>query len=235
MAKAAFSAERHEAIEELNPHLWRVEAPLPGTALRRVMAVAKRSDGDLVVHSGICLDEPSMARLEAWGRIRYVVVPNGFHRMGGPRYKSRYPDALVVCPAGARARVEKTVGVDLTYDEYPQDEWVRLEYLDGVGEREGVMIVRADDGVTLVMNDALFNAPHGTGLFGFVFRHVTASTGGPRVSRLFKLAAIRDKRAFRAGLERLAEIPELCRVVVSHHRVIDDDPSGALRAAAAGV
>lgn len=222
----------HDAIEALNANLWRVEAAVPGMQLRRVMTVAKRSDGALVAHSAIELDEASMRRIEAWGQLAFLVVPNGFHRMGAPAYKERYPDMRVVCPPGAKKRVAKVVAVDATYDDYPQDDAVRLELLDGVGGAEGVMIVRSDDGVTLVLNDSIFNAPHGTGVAGFVFNHITGSTGGPKVSRLFKLAAIKDKPALRRSFERLADTPDLRRVVVSHHRMIESDPAGALRRAA---
>lgn len=231
----AWKADRHDPIEELNENLWRIEAPLPGMELRRVMTVAKRSDGDLVVHSAICLDEASMDRILAWGRLRYLVVPNGFHRMAAPVFKARYPDLTVLCPEGARKRVARVVDVDMTYGDYPQDETVRLELLDGVGKSEGVMIVNADEGVTLVFNDALFNSPHLSGVAGFMLQHVTASTGGPRVSRLFKLAALKNKQELRASFERFADTPDLRRIVVSHHEVIDDDPAAALRTAAAAI
>jgi hypothetical protein len=232
MPQTEWRASRHDPIQPLNEHLWRIEAPLPGMPLRRVMTVARRGDGDLVVHSAIGLDEASMEKLEAWGKLAYLVVPNGFHRMAAPMYKARYPRITVVCPAGARGRVHKVVDVDMTYEQFPSDDVVSLSYLDGVRRSEGVLSVRAPDGVTLVMNDALFNCPHLPGLPGFALRHITASTGFPRVSRLFKLAAMRDKPALRACFERLAETPDLRRIVVSHHLTIDDDPAGALREAA---
>jgi hypothetical protein len=232
MVDDTWMAEAHEPIEELNERLWRIQAPLPGLPIQRVMTVARRSDGDLVIHSGVSLDAASMARIEAWGTPAYLVVPNGFHRMGAPAYKARYPDIRVLCPSGARKRVQKAVPVDLTYEDYPQDEAVQLEYLDGVGEREGLMRVRAEDGVTLVLNDVLFNAPHATGLPGFLFRHVTGSTGGPRVSRLFKIAVVKDRAELRRCFEQLAATPDLRRVVVSHHRVIEADPGATLRAVA---
>ena len=43
---------------------------------------------------------------------------------------------------------------------------------------------------------------------------------------------IADKKAFRAHLERLADLPGLARNV-SHHETIDHDPAGTLRAVAA--
>lgn len=231
----SWTSDHHDPIEELTENLWRIEGPLPNVQLRRVMTAAKRNDGDVVVHSAICLQEQAQQRLEAWGRVGYIVVPNRFHRMAAPAYRERYPDAKVVCPAGARKHVEKVVAVDMTYEEFPPDDAVRFETLDGLGGGEGAMVVTSEDGTTLVFTDAIFDTPHGTGVFGFVFRHITASTGGPRVSRLFKLAALKDKAAFRASLLHLAETPELRRLIVAHHRMTTDDPAGTLRSVAAAL
>ena len=91
------------------------------------------------------------------------------------------------------------------------------------------MVVRSNGGSSLVFNDAVFNMPHGEGLAGFIFRHITASTGGPRVTRLFRMMAVKDKAAFKADLGRLAETPGLVRIVVSHHEPIVDRPADVLR------
>ena len=58
---------------------------------------------------------------------------------------------------------------------------------------------------------------------------VTGSTGGPRVTRLFRVMAVKDKAAFKADLGRLAETPGLVRIVVSHHEPIVDRPADVLR------
>jgi hypothetical protein len=93
--------------------------------------------------------------------------------------------------------------------------------------------VRSPSATTLVFNDALFNMPHGTGLAGLFFRHVTASTGGPRVPRIFRWFVVKDRAALADHLERLADIPDLIRIIVSHHRMITEKPSETLRVVAA--
>jgi hypothetical protein len=84
------------------------------------------------------------------------------------------------------------------------------------------MIVKDRAGTTIVLNDIVFNMPHVGGFSGFMLRHVTASTGGPRSSRIARWFLARDKPALRAHLERLAQLPEVRRVIVSHHQVIDE-------------
>jgi len=97
------------------------------------------------------------------------------------------------------------------------------------------MIVRSETGTTLVFNDAVFNMPHGRGFPGFIFRYITGSTGGPKVTRLFRVLAVKDKAAFRDHLNRLAETPDLVRVIVSHHEPITDQPAETLRRIAEAV
>lgn len=223
----------HGPIEELAENLWRVEGDLEGMALKRVMTIVKRADGGLVVHNAVALDEPSMKRIDAFGDVSAIVVPNGFHRLDAPPFKARYPQARVYCPAGARKKVEEVVAVDGTYDDYPGDDAVSLATLDGTARREGVMIVRSAGGTTVVFNDAIFNMEHFGGFSGFVFKHLTKSTGGPRVSRIGKFFLVKDAAAFRAHLERLAATPELARMIVSHGATVEKDPAAAIRTALA--
>lgn len=225
----------HGPIDELEDNLWVIKGTLPGMALKRVMTLVRLEDGRIVVHSAIALNEDAMARIEAWGKPSVLLVPNAYHRLDAPAYVARYPNMEVYCPKGGRAKIEPVVAVDGHYGEFAGDDSLKVEYLDGLRKTEGFMVVQSSTGTTLVFNDAVFNMSHGKGLPGFIFRYVTASTGGPKVSRLFRWLAVKDKAAFRAHLERLADTPNLVRIVVSHHRLIDDNPAQVLREVAAGV
>lgn len=235
MAKAheTWKVLPHGPIEVLADNLWRVEGGLEGMPLRRVMTIARRQSGDLVVHNAIALADAAMERIDAWGPVGTLVVPNGYHRLDARVYKQRYPQARVFCPAGARKKVEEVVPVDGTYDEFAADDAVELLTLEGVGAQEGVMIVRSPDGVSVVFNDAIFNMPHGRGLSGWILRHVTASSGGPRVSRIARAFLVKDRGALRTHLERLSAIPGLLRMIVSHHEMVVGDAAAAIRQAAA--
>ena len=224
----------HGELEPLSEHVFRVEAPLvKGPPIVRVMTVARLRSGSLVVHSAIALSEPAMEKLEALGPVATIIVPNHWHRLDAARYARRYPEAKVYCPPGSRKKIEKLVRVDGTYADVPRGDRVRFEVLDGVGELEGAMIVDEDEETTLVLTDVLFNMPHQRGVSGFVLRRLTQSSGGPRISRLIRLAMIKDKAALRAHLERLAALPRLARIVVAHHEVIDHEPAKVLREVAA--
>lgn len=223
----------HGPLEQLEDDLWRVEASLPNMPLKRCMVLTRLASGGLVVHNGVAVDDAVRAAMEALGPPELLIVPNGWHRLDAAAFKARYPGLRVLCPAGARPRVQKAVPVDDSYAAFPEDARVRLHTLDGVGEREGVLEVRhARGGATLVFNDAVFNQPHLPGWFGRIYRWM-GSSGGPRVTPLGKLALVKDRRAFRAHLERLAATPGLKRIIVAHGAPIEGDAAGCLRAIAA--
>jgi hypothetical protein len=85
----------------------------------------------------------------------------------------------------------------------------------------------------VLANDLVFNMAHGKGLYGFVLRYLTASTGGPRVSRVGRWFVVKDRALARQELLRLAQTPSLRRVLVAHEDALTEDPAGALRTAAA--
>jgi hypothetical protein len=217
----------HGPIEKLSDRLWRIEAKLDSIDLRRVMTAARRADGSLVVHNAIPLGEAEMAELDAWGKVTTLVVPNRFHRLDARPFAERYPEARVLCPRGATRYVRKAVKVDGAYEDLPPDGTVDLVSLDGTKAREGVMIVRGDV-TSVILNDAVFNMDHAGGFFGLLLRLIGAS-GKPCVEVGMRWLMISDKRAFRSHLESLADLPRLTHVVVSHHKVITDDPAGTLR------
>jgi hypothetical protein len=202
-------------------------------SLRRVMTVVRLSDGRLVIHNGIALEEPAMKELEGWGAPAFLIVPSGMHRLDAPAYLKRHPALRVFAPRGSRAKVGEVVPVEGTYEDFPSDDTLRFETLRGVAEAEGAMLVRSSDGVTVVLNDAVFNMDRKRDPLGFLFTTLFGSAPGPRVSRLAKLALVKDKKALREDLERLAATPGLVRLIVSHEKVASGpDAAAALRTAA---
>ena len=225
----------HDPIEKLSENLWRVQGKIDRPPIVRVMAIARLGDGSLVVHNPIALDDASMRAIDAWGKVAFVLVPNGFHRMDAKPFALRYPDAKVLCPRGARKKVEEIVRAHGDYADFPTDARVRLEHLDGVGEAEGVMTVLSDDGASLVLNDIVFNMPHQTGLQGFILRSVLQSSGFPRVSRIGKMFLVKDKAALKSCFTRLASTPDLKRILVAHHETIASSPAETLGRVAASL
>jgi hypothetical protein len=218
----------HEDLQKPEDNLWYIEGILDGK-VRRVMAIARMNDGRLIIHNGIALEDELMAEIEAFGTPSVLVVPNSFHRQDAAIYKQRYPQLQVVCPARARKRVGKIVGVQGDLDDAPSDDAVRLQHLDGCKKKEGVLLVRSAGGVTAVFNDMLMNyAEVQKGVMGF-FIAPSGTLAVPRFARWFFVS---DKRAFRSHLERIAA-DGLSRIIVSHGDVITQGSADRLRTAAA--
>jgi hypothetical protein len=220
---------QHGPLEQLTERLWRVEGAVPGMSLRRVMTVAKRQQGGLIVHSAIALGEPEMQQLEALGSLEVLLVPSAVHRLDAPAYKQRYPQLQVFAPRAARDKVAQVVALDGSYEDFVSDEAVQLHELPGTRGREGALLVHSSDGLTIVLNDVLMNMDPRPDFLGWLFTTLLGSAPGPRVSRLAKLALVADRKALRAEFERLAALPELARLIVSHDKV--SAPGAEARAA----
>ncbi len=225
----------HGPLVRLADNLWRVEGALPHGPLPRAMAVVALGDGALLLWSPICLDEVRMRELLELGRIRYLVVPNGWHRLDTPAYKARFPDAVVLCPSGARARVERRVPVGGACDNSKlRAGRIVLEVVRGTGARECLARVKSSDGTTLLFGDVLFNLPHRPGLSGCVLR-LLGSSGGPKVPPLARLFLVRDRSALASQFGLLSRTTDLVRLVPCHGAVVRDDPRHVLARIAASL
>lgn len=230
----------HGPLVRLADNLWHVTGGLPPPFqwTTRGMVIAKRRDGDLLIHNAIALDDESMSQLESLGEPRYVVVPNRGHRLDCAIYKKRYPRSQVLCPLGALKAVARIVEVAGTYDDYPADDDVTLEYIAGTRPVEGMLGVRSDDGLTLVFNDLLHNVHKlDPGIVSLLYRFVLG-LGRERanVHRVLARLMVSDRRMFRTELERFADIRDLRRVIVAHgDPAVIDEPGSYLRTAASRV
>lgn len=215
----AWNVLEHGPIERINERLWRVDGAIPGMTLRRVMSVVRRDSGGLVIHSAIALRPAELAELEAWGQPEVLLVPGAYHRLDAPAYKRRYPGLRVYAPSASLGKVRQVVAVDGAYEDYPPDPVLQLRSAPGTSGREGILFVRASDGLSVVFNDVVMNMDRKRDPLGFLFTTLLGSAPGPRVSRLSKLTLVTDRRALRAELERIAALPDLANLLVSHEKV----------------
>ena len=222
----------HEPIRKLEPDLWEVEGALEKMPITRRMVLVRLHDGRVVVHNAVSLEEPLMAKLEAWGKPSFLIVPNSFHRLDAWCWTQRYPGIAVLAGPSGQKAIAKAVSVVGGVELLPLGGGLVGEDLAGtkVGEMAFVQ-THADARKTLVLNDVFWNEPHHPGLSGLLFRAL-GSTGGPRVTRVMKLAGIADRRATKAHLLRLAAIPGLARIIMAHGRIVESDAGAILKEAA---
>jgi hypothetical protein len=196
--------------------------------LPRRMTVVRLNDSRLVVFSAIALDEGEMARLEAYGRPAFLIVPSDKHRLDARVWKDRYPAMQVVAPEGARANVEKIVPVD-TFAPQFGDSNVQFVAVPGTRGKEAALVARTPAGTTLVLNDLVGNIRNETGVGGWLLRMAGFAGKRAQIPRVVKMALIKDPHALRAQLLQWAEIESLKRILVSHGSPIEESPHETLR------
>jgi hypothetical protein len=232
----ADSLEKEQGpIEKLAPNLWWVWSVMASPPMPRNMIIARLASGGLLLHSPVCLSEGAMAELDALGPVEVVLIPNAGHRMDAKRYRARYPDAVFVCPANARAEVEQVVPIDSSCEDVLPDKGVRIHRPGGV--KDGYELVYELDleggGVGLLVNDLLAQPhPHQPGgIKGFLMGLLGpkgGKLGQPRIVRFF---FGKDRAAFRQFVEELAAIDDLRLMTMSHAAPIRN-PVQALKDAA---
>lgn len=228
----------HGPIERIDDNLWWVSGAVPGVPGRsflRSMHIVRRSDGTLLLHNAIPLDDAALQELNALGRPAILVVPSPFHCIDAHAMRARLGLATY-CPAGCAAEIRPRVEIDGHLDALPPDPAVRFIALAGTQAGDGVLAVTSTDAerASLVLCDLILNMPHLPGFWGLIWRLV-GITGDPRIGPLWLKRAVADRGALRRAMEELAALPHLTRLVPSHGLIMekDQDPAGLLRTLAA--
>jgi len=221
---------RHGPLQQIDRGLFCVdgEIHMPLGRFPRRMTIVVLHDGRTVVFSPVALHEPAMREIEKLGAPAFMIVPNGFHRLDSRIWKERYPETRVICPPGAKSRVEEAVPVDATTDVLGDTD-VELVIVPGMGEGEAMLIVRRDGRTTLVLNDVISNVRHPKGLGANIMARLFGfGVHGPRMAREVKWLFVKDKKALAARLRGWAAMPGLVRIIPSHGEIIDQ-PAAVLK------
>jgi hypothetical protein len=210
------------------------QLPMPMGHFPRRMTVLRLQDRRLVIYSAIALDEPEMKTLEDWGKPSYLIIPSAIHRKDAKIWKKRYPGLVVIAPAGARDKAAEVVSVDGMTVNF-EDPRVSFVAVPGTAEREAALVVRTTGGVTLVVNDLIWNVEDRHGLGGWLFRVAGFTGPEPKIPSLVVRKAIRDKPALAAQLVAWSALEGLKRIIVSHGEIITKDPPQVLRGLASSL
>lgn len=220
------------ALTEVLPGIWSAEKDVGG-GWHNAMYVVRLRSGGLLVHSPTRMGDALLDRIEALGPVEVLFAPNHFHHLGLPRYRARFPEAIVVASEGARPRllakgyapVAELAEAEALLPEGAH--WLRCE-----GLKNGEVFLSLDAGGTRtwIVCDAFFHETRPTrGLRTLLFRGLGVAPG-LRIGRTFGWVGLRDRRAYRAWLEQALERERPARILVSHGTPIDVGDGEALRA-----
>jgi hypothetical protein len=225
----------HGDIVQLATNLWCVEGTIrmPLGALKRNMVIYRLPNRDLLIHSAVALDDAGMKGLEALGRPAYLVVPHGGHRLDAGFYKKRYPAIKVIAPAAARAKIEQVIKADATAEEALPALGIGVHKVEGMKPAmgENVLAVDVDGGKALIVNDIMgggFGGPK-----NFLMRVLGPPGPGLGIPRVVRWVAIADKASVKTTLGKLAAIPNLKILTISHGPPLLEKVAEGIRTAAA--
>jgi hypothetical protein len=199
----------------------------------RRMTVVRLKEARLAIFSAVSLDEAEMIALEVYGRPAFLIVPNGHHRLDAGAWKERYPAIVVIAPEGARAAVDRKVHVDTSDPDFddPDVEFIAVE---GTDAQEAALLVRSEDGATLILNDLIANLRDESGVGGWFLRRMGFAGDEPHIPGPIRMRIVEDKEKLRAQLLRWAGLP-LKRIIVSHGAPIEERAGDVLRELAAAL
>jgi glyoxylase-like metal-dependent hydrolase (beta-lactamase superfamily II) len=190
------------------------------------MSIVKLSDGRLLVHDSVPVDDATLAEIKAWGTPAIQVVTHNQHCIDARAFKEKL-GLKTYCPRACEAAVRERVSVDGTFEDLPADPALDVRPTGGLKNGETWFVVKTNGRSSLLTADTVTWVQTGQfflKLMGFI-------SAEPKVApTIFKLVALKDKKAFRASFEKLlADYPSLTRVVPCHGAVIDKDVVATLR------
>lgn len=202
--------------------VWIHEYAFTREGLANCVAV-RMPEGKVLVLSPACgLPEGAFQDLDELGPVGAIVATNGFHHLGLPPWRKRFPDARCFAPTNAAARIAKK-----NPDAGPLESFDALASLlgddvvvrDAPNSKCGEMwaMVKGSEGYLWFVSDILANLPAlPSGLVPRLLFKWTKSAPGYRVFNLALQFMVKDKRAvLRALLDDLAKYPP--HVVIPAH------------------
>lgn len=202
----------------VDDHLCWVESSLklmPGVDLPIRATALRDTDGSVTLISPVADTAAWWPQLTAWGPVRRVVAPNGFHHLHLLPALAALPEAELWASAPLRTK-RSDLPTATHWLEGPGPIALTPEltgyFVNGMPDFQEWVWLHAPSR-TLVVTDLVFHILQP----GFALGLVTRMTGTYRklaVSRLF-VKARKDREAFRASLDLIAGLP-FDRLVMAH-------------------
>lgn len=220
------------ALAEVAPGIWIAERGVGG-GWHNAMFIVRLRTGGVLVHSPTRMGDAMLEQVAALGPVEVLFAPNNFHHLGLPRYRERFPGALVVASEAARPRLLKQGHASIA----DLSEAAPLlpeggSFLECEGLKNGEVFLSLDAGGDRVwiVCDAFFHETRPTQFPRSLLFRALGVAPGLRIGRTFQWVGVRDRRVYRAWLEQALERELPARIFVSHGTPIEVGDGEALRA-----
>jgi len=216
-------------LETLADGVRVVPAPLSFLGLRvgTRMTVLRLSDGSVLLHSPVRVDDETQQEIDRIGPVAFIVAPNTYHHLYVADALARWPNARVVAPAALRKK-RKDLRIDLHLDDPPPDAWkddLLPLPVEGSMLRETVLVHRPTR--TLVSADLVENFQEMDHAPTRAYLKLGGIYGKPGWHRALRFM-YRDRAKAKRSIERILDEP-IDRVILAHGAPILDRPKEAVR------
>lgn len=215
--------QRPATLTPITTRLWGAEHDLflpGGVHFRGRMTVVQLSDGNLVLHSPIPIDDPLARSLAELGQVKHLIAPNAFHHMHLAQVRERYPEATLYGPRALSAKRTDLSFSDLTTG--AASAWsAELQPLlhAGAPKFDEVVFLHSPSH-TLLVTDYFFNIQE---CRGWLTPWVLRTSGAYKKfaqSRWYRWI-VKDKGLARESAERMLAWP-FERIVPAHGEVVSE-------------
>jgi hypothetical protein len=213
------------ALIAIAPDLWHVRAPdmrLPGGVRMPVASTLVRvADGSLLLYSPVPLDDDDVRVIGELGEVRHLIAPSLWHHLHVAAARERFATAIVhAAPGLANKRPDLHIDHELADGAHPWGDAIDVCVIAGAPKLNEAVLFHRPSG-TLVCADLVFNITHPENFMSRMLFSLTGVNGQLAQSRVWT-AAVRDRAAARASIERLLAWP-IERVAPCHGDVVAID------------
>jgi hypothetical protein len=222
MSRRPWIVTPHSPIRELTENLWLVDSAVPNVPMTRRMAIVKLADGKLLFYHAVPLDEPTLARVRAWGTPAYLLVAHSNHGVDADAFQKKLQVKLYG-PKRDEKKLRRKLDLDGTFEDLPKDPAYEVLTVGGSKSGEPAIIVHHQSGSSVLFSDAYMNLSNGTWLMklaGFI--------GPDRCPPAWRFLFCDDPPALKTFFEGLAGLPRLQHLVPCHGEVRSTDAGTTL-------
>lgn len=222
--------ENYDSLKEIAPGIYCLDGDWQKTPFRRRMTIIQLKSGGLVIHSAIRLQAQDYAKIDALGKVEYIVAPNAYHTSEVHFFANRYPQAKVLVPKSVAESLKKHCQVHGTLPEAwsprLREEVGCLEFEGTRGLAECVFFHRPSK--TLLVTDLVFNMQQEVfgGMKLFFKLNKIYKRFGP--SRIFRYVFVNYPEVARESFNEIMRW-DFDRVIMSHGEILNTGGKEALK------
>jgi hypothetical protein len=227
--KFLFFAREQTDMKSFGEGIWILERPfrLLGAEFGNRMTVIKMSDGELLVHSPISLDDQLKIKIEKLGKVTYIITPNAFHGLFVDDWIKAFPEAHYLTAkieqgnqSASRALSESNIA-DLS-------PVLDVALVHGIPKLNEFAFYH-NASRTLVLTDLAFNIGKDGSFWTRIFFSLNDAYGTFGPSRLMR-SMIEDRATFKQSLLKILEW-DFERIIVSHGDIVAKNGQEVMRSA----